>query len=113
MLEETSLRGVLFVLIAKYYNQIMKSMMGEECSTHERDEKYVQSFGRKTWKTHSEDLRVDERLLKWMLKNSVRYIDWINLAPDRDQWRALAERVMNFQVPRKKGENRAKMIKLC
>jgi hypothetical protein len=26
-------------------------------------------------------------------------MDWINLAEDRDQWRALVNMVMNIQVP--------------
>jgi hypothetical protein len=26
-------------------------------------------------------------------------MDWINLAQDRDQWRAVVKKVMNLQVP--------------
>jgi hypothetical protein len=49
MLEKTALRGVsLFVLIAKYYNKVLKNAIDEVCNTHGRGEKYVQSFGRKT-----------------------------------------------------------------
>jgi hypothetical protein len=30
--------------------------------------------------------------------------DWIDLAQDRDQWRALVSTVMNLQVPKKRWE---------
>jgi hypothetical protein len=39
-------------------------------------------------------------ILKWVLEKYYRGgIDWIHLAEDRDQWRALLNMVMNFWVP--------------
>jgi len=37
-------------------------------------------------------------ILKWILKNWDRGMDWIDLAQDRDRWRALVNVVMNLQV---------------
>jgi hypothetical protein len=45
---------------------------------------------------HSEDLRVDGKItLGW------KVAEWMHLAQDRDQWRALANTVMNIRVPLK------------
>jgi hypothetical protein len=38
-------------------------------------------------------IRMDLREIGWV------GVDWINLAQDRDQWRALVNTVMNLQVP--------------
>jgi hypothetical protein len=38
-------------------------------------------------------------ILEWILGNRVEDLDWIHLAHDRDQWRALVNTVMNLQVP--------------
>jgi hypothetical protein len=38
-------------------------------------------------------------LLKWICKKWVVCVDWIDLAEDRDRWRALVSVVMNLRVP--------------
>jgi hypothetical protein len=48
-----------------------------------------------------EDRGVDGRItLRWILGEiGFGDVDWINLAQDRDRWRALVNTVMNLQVP--------------
>jgi hypothetical protein len=49
---------------------------------------------------HYEDLDVSGRvILTWILEIEWDGMDWIDLAPDRDQWRALRNTVMNFRFP--------------
>jgi hypothetical protein len=49
---------------------------------------------------HLEDLGVDGRIiLKWILEKWHGGMDWIDLAQDRDRWRAVVNAVMNLRVP--------------
>jgi hypothetical protein len=50
---------------------------------------------------HLEDMGVDGKIiLEWILRETGREIlDWIQLAQDRDQWRAVLNTVMKLRVP--------------
>jgi hypothetical protein len=50
---------------------------------------------------HFEDPGIDRRIiLKWIFEMlGVGGADWIDLAQDRDRWRALMYTVMNLRVP--------------
>jgi hypothetical protein len=45
---------------------------------------------RRRWE---DNIKIDLREVGW------RGMDWINLAQDRDRWRALVNAVMNLRVP--------------
>jgi hypothetical protein len=45
---------------------------------------------RRRWK---DNIKMDLREVGW------KGMDWINLAQDRDRWRALVNAVMNLRVP--------------
>ena len=47
-----------------------------------------------------EDLNVDGRIIvKCFFKQYNGSVEWIDLAEDRDRWRALVNAVMNIRVP--------------
>jgi hypothetical protein len=52
-------------------------------------------------KAHLEDPGVDGRIiLKWIVKKwDGGVMDWIDMAQDRNRWRALVSAVMNLRVP--------------
>jgi hypothetical protein len=45
---------------------------------------------RRRWE---DSIRIDLKEIRW------KSVDWIRLAQDRDQWRALVNMVMNLRVP--------------
>jgi hypothetical protein len=47
---------------------------------------------------HFEDLGIDRRLLKWILRNLNGGVEWIVLAQDRDKWRTVVNTVMDIEV---------------
>jgi hypothetical protein len=40
-----------------------------------------------------DDIKIDLREIEW------EGVDWVDLAQDRDQWRAVVNTVMNLRVP--------------
>jgi hypothetical protein len=56
--------------------------------------------GRPEGGDHLGDPGIDGRIiLKWILKKWDGGMHWIELAQDRDRWRALVNAVMNLLVP--------------
>jgi hypothetical protein len=49
---------------------------------------------------HSEDLGVDGKIiLEWILGKRWENVDWIHVALDRVQWRAIVKKIMKLRVP--------------
>jgi hypothetical protein len=76
--------------------------MGEACSTHARDEKKIENFGRKCEGKRPRGRR--RRRLEDNIKMELREIgwkfeDWIYLAQYRNQSRGLLNTVMKFCIP--------------
>jgi len=57
-------------------------------------------MGETWWRDYLEDLRVDGMIIfKWIFRKYYWVVDCIDLAEDRDRWRAVVKTVMNLWVP--------------
>jgi hypothetical protein len=57
-------------------------------------------WGHLRYRDHLEDLGVDGKIIsKWIFKKWDGGMDWIDLAQDRNGWKALVNSVMNLRVP--------------
>jgi hypothetical protein len=57
-------------------------------------------WGNLRYRDHLEDRGVDGRIiLRWMFSKWDGGMDWIDVAHDRDRWRALVNAVMNLRAP--------------
>jgi hypothetical protein len=91
-------------LQSKYYSgdQIEKNEMGGTCSAYRGKREVHTGIW---WEglregDHLGGPDVDGRIiLKWSLKTCDGGMDWIQLAEDRNRWRALVNAVMNLRVP--------------
>jgi hypothetical protein len=96
---QNKLRGNLFCVS---YLPVKKDKMGRACSTNgEKRNAYRLLVGKPDGKR---PLGRPRRKLVGNIKMDLREIgwdgmDWIDLAQDRDQWRALLNIVINFRVP--------------
>jgi hypothetical protein len=86
-----------------FVDQIQKNEMGETCSTYGGEERYIywvlvgkpevkRPLGRlrRRW---DDNIKMDLQEAKYV------GMDWIDLAQDRDRWRAFVNAVMNLRVP--------------
>ena len=79
---------------AKYSADQITTEMGGACSTYGRKDAYRVLVGRAEEKRRWEDnIKMD------IQEVGCGGMDWIELAQDRDSWRALVTAVMNLRVP--------------
>jgi hypothetical protein len=72
--------------------------MGRACSTYGRGKRCIQGLGRK--KEHLDDSDVDAKIiLKCIFSKWEGGMDWIDLAENRERYRALVNVVMKLWAP--------------
>jgi hypothetical protein len=79
--------------------------MGGTCSTYGGEERCVQALvGRPEERDHLGNPAIDGRIILNRSPGSgMESMDWIDLAQERDRWRALLNAIMNLRVPQNVG----------
>jgi hypothetical protein len=96
------MQGKIGQPIGNQNNQVKEEVIDKACSTHGAEGEYTQDFGEKARRKEplekprhrwEDNIKMDLRRIRW------GDMDWIHLAQERDQWKALENMVMNHQVP--------------
>jgi hypothetical protein len=99
----TTVFGLILFTSAIYYFSylllvgVKEDEVGRAYSTNGGEEECIKDIGgkarRKDTTIKTNNIKMDLREIGW------NGMDWIDLAQDRDQWRALVNTVMNLRVP--------------
>jgi hypothetical protein len=103
--ENYTMMSLLICLLTQYCSdyETEKNEMGGACSAYEGEERPIQGFvgGNLRNREHLGDPGVDGRIiLRWIFQEvGCGSMDWIELARDRERWRALVSAAMDGRVP--------------
>jgi len=73
--------------------------MGGACSAYGVQESCIEGLGGKTRRKGRPRRRWEDNIRIDLQEVECRVMDWIELAEDRDRWRALVNVVISHQVP--------------
>ena len=99
---------IVWFVLTQYISgdQIEKNEMGKACSTYGGEERRIQGFGGETW--GKEPLgrprpRWEDNIKMDLQEVECGGMDWIEIAQDRDKWRALVNVVRTFGFHKMQG----------